>query len=71
MRISEIWLHKDIDEAYHEIFDESVQEHNKGQTDSRRIIKDYREEIKKSKQKNEAYEVIVSVGNVSIILLMK
>ncbi len=60
----EIWLHKDIDEAYHEIFDESVQEYNEKQTDSRRKIKDYRKEIKNSKQKNEAYEVIVSVGNV-------
>ena len=38
----EIWLHKDIDEAYHEIFDESVQEYNEKQTDSRRKIKDYR-----------------------------
>lgn len=71
MRISEIWLHKDIDEAYHEIFDESVQEYNEKQTDSRRKINNYRKEIKNSKHKKEAYEVIVSVGNVSIILLTK
>ncbi len=60
----EIWLHKDIDEAYHEIFDESVQEYNEKQTDSRRKINNYRKEIKNSKQKKEAYEIIVSVGNV-------
>lgn len=61
----EIWHHENVKDKYHELFDESVQEYNSKQTDSRRQIDDYHKEIKNSKQKNDSYEMIIGVGDIT------
>jgi hypothetical protein len=59
--IHETWIHKDIKEAYKELFDDSVKAYNDQQERPERKIKDYFQKIKKDKQKNYAYEMIVGV----------
>ena len=55
---------QDIEEAFHELFDEAVEEHNKKQTRPCRCIDNYYEHIKKSKREEIFYEAVVQFGNV-------
>ena len=63
----EIWRDIDVKDAYHFLFDSSVNEFNSKQRDKKRIINDYYEKIENGKDKKNApkpvYELIVAVGN--------
>ena len=59
----EIWYHEMAQDAFERIFGDSVEEYNDRQPDKRRQIDNYYQHIKRSKQKNPCYEVIVTVGN--------
>ena len=61
--VYEIWAHEDIREAYERIFGDAVRAYNEKQNDSRRIIEDYLQKIKKSKQQHPCYEMIITIGN--------
>ncbi len=58
-----VWVDEDVRKAYKRIFDEAVKEYNARQSDSRRIIKNYFQKIKKSKQQNPCYEVVLTLGD--------
>ena len=55
---------QDIEDAFHELFDDAVDEHNKKQSRTCRCIDNYFEHIKKSKREEIFYEAIVQFGNV-------
>ena len=55
---------QDIEEAYHELFDAAVEEHNQKQTRPCRRIENYYEHIKNSKREELFYEAIIQLGNV-------
>ncbi len=59
----EIWLHKGIKEAYHEIFDQAQAEYNAKQKRDDRKIPDYYKKVRDSERLKIAYEMIVTVGN--------
>ena len=54
---------QDIREAYHELFDESLNEYNAKQKQPCRRIKDYFRHISKSKREEAFYEIIVQFGD--------
>ena len=54
---------QDIEEAYHELFDDSLKEYNEKQIRKDRIIDDYYEHLQKSKRESPFYEAIVQFGN--------
>lgn len=58
-----VWIDEDVRKAYKRIFDEAVKEYNARQSDSRRIIDNYYQKVKNSKQQNPCYEVIVTIGD--------
>lgn len=53
----------DIHDAYHHLFDETLERYNRKQTRSDRIIQDYYEKIRTGKQEKPFYEVIIQIGN--------
>ena len=53
----------DIEQVYHELFDEALTEYNARQTRKDRCIKNYYEHIRHSKQEKPFYEVIFQIGN--------
>ncbi len=55
---------QDIEKAYHDLFDDSLEEYNKKQYRKDRIINDYYEHIKNSKREEHFYEAIIQFGNV-------
>lgn len=57
----EIWKDEPIREAYHRLFDKSVEEYNDKQTREDRKIKDYYTQIKKDAKKHLAYEMIIGI----------
>lgn len=63
-RLDENILYKaePIEDKYHEIFDESVQEYNKKQKRADRKIKDYYEKIRNDSKTHEQRELVVAVG---------
>ena len=61
----ETWIDYTVRNAYHRLFDAAVAEYNSKQKRADRIITDYYKKVKEDKQKNTAYEMIVSVGNYS------
>ncbi|MBR5180266.1 MAG: plasmid recombination protein [Lachnospiraceae bacterium] len=54
---------QDIREAYHELFDEAVEEYNKKQSRPCRKIKNYFEHINEGKREEIFYESVVQFGN--------
>lgn len=61
----EVWFNCNLteQEAYHKLFDSAVEEYNAKQKRNDRKISDYYDKIRKDKQKQTAYEMIVSIGN--------
>ncbi|MBQ5319832.1 MAG: plasmid recombination protein [Oscillospiraceae bacterium] len=53
----------DIGQVYHELFDNALAEYNSKQKRKDRIIKDYHEHIRHSRQEQEYHEVIFQIGN--------
>lgn len=49
--------------VYHELFDKSLAEYNSKQKRKDRIIKDYHDHIRHSRQEKEFHEVIFQIGN--------
>lgn len=54
---------ENIHKAYHELFDEALTEYNAKQKRKDRVIPDYYEHIRMSKQEKPFYEVIFQMGN--------
>ena len=53
----------DIKSVYHELFDKALSEYNAKQKRSDRVIKNYHEHIRHSRQEKEFHEVIFQIGN--------
>ncbi len=53
----------DIKSVYHELFDTALIEYNSKQKRSDRVIKNYHEHIRHSRQEKEFHEVIFQIGN--------
>ncbi len=53
----------DVKTVYHELFDEALAEYNSKQKRKDRIIKDYHDHIRHSRQEKEFHEVIFQIGN--------
>ena len=64
-RISEniIICKEDIKSVYHELFDDALAEYNAKQKRNDRVIKNYHEHIRHSRQEKEFHEVIFQIGN--------
>ena len=58
-----VLVQDDIEQVYHELFDEALAEYNARQSRKDRRIKNYYEHIKRSKQEKPFYEVIFQIGN--------
>ena len=56
-------ISEDVKSVYHELFDKSLAEHNSKQKRKDRIIKDYHDHIRHSRQEKEFHEVIFQIGN--------
>lgn len=56
-------MKQDIKTIYHELFDKALEEYNAKQTRKDRIIKDYHDHIRHSRQEKEFHEVIFQIGN--------
>lgn len=57
------YCNRDIQEVYHELFDEALKRYNQKQTRNDRRIDDYYEKICSSKQEKPFHEVILQIGN--------
>ena len=55
---------QDIEEAFHELFDEALKEYNDKQTRKDRVIEDYYSHLKNSRRESHFYEAIIQFGNV-------
>ena len=55
---------QDIEEAFHELFDEALKEYNDKQGRKDRVIEDYYSHLKNSKRESPFYEAIIQFGNV-------
>ena len=56
---------EDVKTVYHELFDEALAEYNSKQKRKDRIIKDYHDHIRHSRQEKEFHEVIFQIGNMN------
>ncbi len=56
-------IKEDIHDAYHRLFDESVNKYNESQKRNDRKIKNYFDKIYRSKKEKPFYEFIIQVGN--------
>ncbi len=54
---------ENLEDKYHELFDEAVKKYNSRMTRSDRKISDYLEHISKSKQEKPFYEIVVQIGD--------
>ena len=57
------FCNENIQDVYHELFDEALEKYNARQTRSDRIIKDYYEKISRSKQEKTFHEIIIQIGD--------
>lgn len=57
------YVNTDIQEVYHELFDDALERYNAKQTRSDRKVDDYYEKICSSKQEKPFHEIIVQIGN--------
>lgn len=60
-----ILCRQDIREAYHELFDDALNDYNSKQKRKDRRISDYYEHIRTSKQEKPFYEVIFQIGDMN------
>ena len=56
-------IKENIEDVYHELFDEAMSEYNSKQKRKDRIIKDYYDHIRHSRQERDFHEVIFQIGN--------
>lgn len=56
-------ISEDVKTVYHELFDDALAEYNSKQKRKDRIIKDYHDHIRHSRQEKEFHEVIFQIGN--------
>lgn len=61
--MNHVYIHTNIKDAYHHLFDDALVKYNEKQTRSDRIIHDYYEKIRTGKQEKTFHEIIVQVGN--------
>lgn len=64
--LHETWIHQELSSAYKELFNKARLEYNEGQKEkgrANRQIRDYQKQCRDSKQTNEVYEVIFTIGN--------
>ena len=57
------YCNQDIQEVYHELFDEALERYNAKQTRRDRKIEDYYEKIRTGKQEKTFHEIIIQIGN--------
>lgn len=57
------YINTDIQNVYHELFDDALERYNAKQTRSDRKINDYYEKICSGKQEKPFHEIIVQIGN--------
>ena len=57
------YINEPIKKAYHELFDEALEKYNAKQTRKDRIIPDYYEKIRTSKQEKVFHELILQIGD--------
>ena len=57
------YCHEKIEEAYQKLFGEALEKYNAKQTRKDRVIENYYEKIRTSKQEKPFYEVIVQIGD--------
>ena len=57
------YCNEKIEDAYHKLFDESLEKYNERQTRADRRIENYYEKIRTGKQENPFEEVIVQIGD--------
>lgn len=62
-KLNTCFVHEDIDDVYHKLFDVALEEYNAKQKRNDRKILDYYEKIRTSKQEKLFYEIIAQVGN--------
>lgn len=65
--VHETWIHEDLKQVYKDLFDEAKEEYNRQKVEKGKAyqqIKDYQRHCRDSKQTNEVYEVIFTIGNV-------
>lgn len=56
-------IKENIEGVYHELFDKALSEYNDKKTRKDRIIKDYYDHIRHSRQERDFHEVIFQIGN--------
>ena len=61
--MNHVYIHTNIKDAYHHLFDGALIKYNEKQTRTDRIINDYYEKIRTGKQEKTFHEIIVQVGN--------
>ena len=57
------YCNQDIQEVYHELFDEALERYNEKQKRKDRKIEDYYEKIRSGKQEKPFHEIILQIGN--------
>ena len=57
------YCHEKIEDAYQKLFGKALEEYNAKQTRKDRVIENYYEKIRTSKQEKTFYEVIVQIGD--------
>ena len=57
------YCNQDIQEIYHELFDEALERYNVKQTRKDRKIENYYEKIRSGKQEKPFHEIILQIGN--------
>lgn len=60
-----IIIQESIEDVYHELFDKALTEYNAKQNRKDRIIRDYYEHIRHSRQERDFHEVIFQIGNMN------
>ncbi|MBR2645534.1 MAG: plasmid recombination protein, partial [Clostridia bacterium] len=57
------YCNESIREVYHKLFDEALKQYNEKQTRADRVIPDYYEKIRSSKQEKPFHELILQIGD--------
>ena len=60
-----VFVNEDLNQVYHELFDEVLESYNAGKKKTRDKIPDYYEHIRQSKQEKLFHEAIFQIGNLS------
>ena len=57
------YVRQDVRDAYHQLFDQAVQEYNDRQYRKDRVIDDYYAQIASGKREEAFYEIVIQFGN--------